>query len=93
MKGVIRQGQKLDYACFKCIHCNEVHCLYISQNDPQNLAGLYVWKYRYLDKNTIELTPSYDNSKFCGWHGPYIWTIELVSQEEWKDFIDGNKNL
>lgn len=95
MKGVIHSPQdwKHQYACFKCDHCRQVHCLYIDLNKSEEVEGLHIWKYRYIHENTIELTPSYDNSKFCGWHSSYTWQIELVSLEVWADFINGDKDI
>lgn len=93
MQGIIQTPHEWphQYACFICPGCNEIHCLYVDLNKSQEIEGLHIWKYRFLSENTIELTPSYDNSKFCGWHGPYTWNIELVSIEQWLKITEGKE--
>lgn len=91
MQGIFYDPENWDnqYACFLCPHCNGVHCLYLSKSGAKTVQGLHIWGYKWLDDTTIQIEPSYDNSKFCGWHGPFTWQIEIISEESWVDLIHG----
>lgn len=95
MYGIIHtpDNWKHQYVCFLCPKCNGIHCLYIDLNKSEEVQGLHIWEYKYLDDNTIQLEPSYNNEISdknplgCGYHSPYTWQIELLPQAQWERLV------
>jgi len=71
-----------DYLCFKCPHCNLIHCIYVNSKESRGDKEYHVWKYEKLSESQIKLTPSFDASKYCGYHGPYEWIVDLTLTED-----------
>jgi len=68
----------LEHLIFKCPHCKQNHGCFVDPNRYYHNGFTNVWQYQKISDTTLQLHPSFDNSKFCGWHGPYEWQVEIM---------------
>lgn len=64
---------------FMCPLCKKHHGCFVDPNRFYHNGFTNVWQYKKITENLIELHPSFDNSKFCGWHGPYNWQVQIMT--------------
>lgn len=64
---------------FICPKCKKEHSCFVDKLHYKN-DGANVWAYKdsLETMNVIEIYPSFNNEKKCGWHGPYNWAVEVM---------------
>ena len=81
-------GWKTDLLIFICPGCNKEHSIDVTTEASfekiplGSTETIHVWHYS-INKQvneiaTLDITPSFDASKYCGYHGPFNWSIEAM---------------
>lgn len=70
------KDQKVNLLVFKCPHCKAKHGALITLGEPFKFTDkINVWSYKFLSDRIIELRPSWNNEKKCGYHSSGTWQI------------------
>jgi len=79
----IDDGTKVHHLIFMCPKCDRTHgCLVDECHYNNGFTNVWAYKISAEADNIIELFPSFDNSKHCGWHGDYNWNVEVMFLQE-----------
>jgi len=81
-----KDGTKEDHLIFKCPNCGKSHgCFTTTKPNHYHNGFTNVWSIKETitgDKRAIlDIHPSFDYSKICGWHGPYNWQVDVMILE------------
>ncbi len=80
MRGIlIEDGTSVLHLIFMCPKCNTQHgCLVDDIHYNNGSTNVWAYKQSVEADNIIELFPSFNCSKYCGWHGEYNWSVEIM---------------
>lgn len=72
-------GSKTLHLIFVCPECKCLHgCLVDDIHYNNGFTNVWAYKKSIGEDTIIELYPSFDNSKYCGWHSEYNWSVEVM---------------
>jgi len=76
---LLEDGTSVLHLIFKCPKCDTLHGCLVDDIHYNN-GSKVVWAYKQSveEDNIIELFPSFNNSKQCGWRSEYNWSVEIM---------------
>lgn len=95
-------GTKEDHLVFKCPKCGKLHGCFVTRKSEHYHNGFTnVWSVKESEmsfkRSILDIHPSFNYSKFCGWHSDYNWKVEVMilgpddirnpTTEKWLDFV------
>ena len=83
------------FLIFKCPGCNNEHGIDVKENSTGESNNILWWRMKILNqdkenkKALLEISPSFDASKVCGYHSHGIWNVEahVLESNEYRDKI------
>ena len=62
-----------------CPKCKRHHgCLVDNIHYNNGFTNVWAYKISIGEPNIVELFPSFNNEKHCGWHSEYNWEVEVM---------------
>lgn len=84
----IVDNHRLYVLVFKCPHCMKEHSSYVSITPDYYTKDISsnIWYIRINmkeeNKALLDIHPSFNNSKDCGWHSTYNWKVKVMILDE-----------
>lgn len=76
---LIEDGTQVLHLIFMCPKCNTQHgCLVNDIHYYNGSTNIWAFKQSVEEDNIIELFPSFNNEKYCGWQSEYNWSVEIM---------------
>lgn len=80
---LIDDGTKVRHLIFTCPKCKKQHgCLVDSVHYHNGFTNVWAYKRSMDNEDIIELFPSFNNEKHCGWHSEYNWEVQIMDLQE-----------